>query len=103
MTACYVRLTTGEKEVFRLVVAELAKKTMASRLHISQWTIEVHRAHVMREMRGDSVAALVHVHLRVPGARPDAFSHVASRRSSVDHPRVILTCPPEADPAVMKV
>jgi FixJ family two-component response regulator len=35
---------------------------------VSQRTVEIHRAHVMRKMQADSVAGLVRVTLRARGA-----------------------------------
>ncbi len=52
-------LTPRESEVFDLVVAGNANKVIASRLGISQRTVELHRAQVMAKMKADSLADLV--------------------------------------------
>lgn len=53
------RLTPREHEVMELVVAGHANKVIASRLGISQRTIEIHRAQVMEKMHAQSLAELV--------------------------------------------
>jgi RNA polymerase sigma factor (sigma-70 family) len=53
------KLTPREREVMDLVVAGLANKVVASRLGISQRTVEIHRAQVMEKMAADSLAHLV--------------------------------------------
>lgn len=52
-------LTPREREVMDLVVDGLANKVIANRLGMSQRTVEVHRAAVMRKMEADSLAHLV--------------------------------------------
>ena len=55
----YEKLTPREREVMELVVAGHANKVVASRLGISQRTVEIHRAQVMEKMAADSLAHLV--------------------------------------------
>lgn len=55
------QLTPREHEVMDLVVEGLTNKVIANRLGTSQRTVEVHRASVMRKMKVDSVAQLVHL------------------------------------------
>jgi two-component system response regulator FixJ len=52
-------LTPREREVFEIVVSGTPNKVIASRLELSQKTVEVHRAHVMEKMRAPSLADLV--------------------------------------------
>jgi FixJ family two-component response regulator len=52
-------LTPREVEVFRLVVAGLLNKQVASELGITETTIQVHRGRVMRKMMAESLADLV--------------------------------------------
>jgi FixJ family two-component response regulator len=54
-------LTPREREVMDLVIAGKANKVIASELGLSPKTVEVHRAHVMKKMRVDSLADLVRV------------------------------------------
>lgn len=53
------RLTPREREVMQCVVEGLSNKQIASRLQLSEKTIEVHRGNVMRKTAADSVAELV--------------------------------------------
>ncbi|REJ84720.1 MAG: DNA-binding response regulator [Acidobacteria bacterium] len=55
----YERLTPREQDVMHLVVQGAANKVIASRLGISQRTVEIHRAHAMEKMEADSLADLV--------------------------------------------
>jgi FixJ family two-component response regulator len=52
-------LTLRERQVFDLVVAGEVNKVIAHRLTISEKTVEIHRANVMRKMDARSLAALV--------------------------------------------
>lgn len=52
-------LTPREREVLELVVTGAANKVMANRLDVSQRTVEIHRAAVMKKMDADSLADLV--------------------------------------------
>jgi FixJ family two-component response regulator len=54
-------LTPRERQVMQLVVEGAANKIIAHRLELSQRTVEIHRAHVMRKMKVDSLARLVRV------------------------------------------
>jgi two-component system, LuxR family, response regulator FixJ len=57
--ARYARLTPREREVLELMAQGAANKVIADDLHISQRTVEVHRARLMRKMRTHSVAQLI--------------------------------------------
>jgi len=55
----YESLTAREQEVMRHVVSGLLNKQIAAELNITEFTVKIHRGHVMRKMRADSVADLV--------------------------------------------
>lgn len=55
----YDTLTPREVEVFRGLIAGLPNKSIAADLGLSQKTVEIHRAKVMRKMRAKSFAELV--------------------------------------------
>jgi FixJ family two-component response regulator len=57
----YDRLTPREKEVCQLVVTGLLNKQVAYQLGVTEKTIKVHRARVMRKMGVESLAELVHL------------------------------------------
>jgi FixJ family two-component response regulator len=56
---CYELLTPREQEVMAHVVSGLMNKQIAGKLGISDITVKVHRASVMRKMGAKSVAELV--------------------------------------------
>ncbi len=55
----YESLTPREQEVMQQVVSGLLNKQIAAELHITEFTVKIHRGHVMRKMRADSLADLV--------------------------------------------
>ena len=57
-------LTEREHEVFLLVAEGLANKVVASELGISERTVEVHRAQVMKKLDARTLAQLVRIHLQ---------------------------------------
>jgi FixJ family two-component response regulator len=52
-------LTPRELEVLDLIVASQPNKLIADTLHLSQKTVEFHRAHLMEKMQAESVVDLV--------------------------------------------
>ena len=63
-------LTPREREVMALVVEGKANKVVARTLGLSQRTVEIHRARVMKKMHADSVAQLVEMAARAGVGRP---------------------------------
>jgi FixJ family two-component response regulator len=55
----YDSLTAREREVMQEVISGLLNKQVAAELNITEFTVKIHRAHVMRKMRADSLANLV--------------------------------------------
>ena len=60
-------LTPREKEVMERVVRGQANKVIAMDLGVSQRTVELHRARVMKKLRLRAVAELVHAIDRIGG------------------------------------
>jgi FixJ family two-component response regulator len=52
-------LTPREREVLALLLRGLLNKQAAYQLGITEYTVQVHRAHVMKKMQADSFATLV--------------------------------------------
>jgi len=52
-------LTPREREVLTLVASGLLNKQAAAELHISEVTLQIHRARMMKKMAAGSVAELV--------------------------------------------
>jgi len=55
----YESLTPREREVLPLLVNGLLNKQAAFELGITEYTVQIHRGHIMRKMEADSFATLV--------------------------------------------
>lgn len=59
LDARYESLTPREREVLPLLAGGLLNKQVAFELGITEYTVQLHRGHIMRKMEADSFAALV--------------------------------------------
>ena len=59
LVARFHSLTPREQEVLPLLVSGLMNKQAATELGITEYTVQIHRRHIMRKMRADSFAGLV--------------------------------------------
>ena len=59
LVARYDLLTPREREVLPLLVMGLLNKQAAFELGITEYTVQIHRGHIMRKMEADSFATLV--------------------------------------------
>jgi FixJ family two-component response regulator len=59
LVARYESLTPREREVLPLLVSGLLNKQVAFELGITEYTVQIHRGHIMRKMEADSFATLV--------------------------------------------
>jgi FixJ family two-component response regulator len=55
----YESLTAREQQVMQEVVSGLLNKQIAAALNITEFTVKIHRGHVMRKMRAASLPDLV--------------------------------------------
>lgn len=59
LLARYRSLTPREQQVLPLLVSGLLNKQAAGKLGITEYTVQIHRGHIMRKMEADSFATLV--------------------------------------------
>ena len=59
LLARYQSLTPREQQVLPLLVQGMLNKQAAGELGITEYTVQVHRGHIMRKMEADSFATLV--------------------------------------------
>ena len=70
--ARYKTLTPREREVFSLLVRGLLNKQTGFELGITEYTVQIHRAHIMRKMEADSFASLVRLATKFTVESPGA-------------------------------
>jgi FixJ family two-component response regulator len=81
LLARYCSLTPREQEVLPLLVSGLLNKQAAAQLGITEYTVQVHRGHIMRKMRADSFAALVRMAEKIcPYSLDETTRHQSGRR-----------------------
>ncbi len=68
----YAALTPREREVLELVVSGLMNKQVAERLRLSEVTVKVHRAQIMRKLGVRTLADLVRLADRIEREAPGA-------------------------------
>jgi FixJ family two-component response regulator len=59
LLARYRSLTPREQQVLPLLVSGLLNKQAAGELGITEYTVQIHRGHIMRKMEADSFATLI--------------------------------------------
>jgi FixJ family two-component response regulator len=65
LQARYQSLTPREQQVLPLLVSGLLNKQAAGELGITEYTVQIHRGHIMRKMGADSFATLVKLATRL--------------------------------------
>ena len=61
LLARYRSLTPREQQVLPLLVKGMLNKQAAGELGITEYTVQIHRGHIMRKMEADSFATLVKI------------------------------------------
>ena len=65
----YESLTAHERKLLSMVTSGLMNKQIAAKMNLSEITIKVHRAQLMRKMKADTLVELVKLETRLP--KPD--------------------------------
>jgi FixJ family two-component response regulator len=73
--ARYNTLTPREREVLALLVRGLLNKQAGFQLGITEYTVQIHRAHIMRKMEADSFATLVRLAVKFAVEPSGAVEH----------------------------
>jgi FixJ family two-component response regulator len=77
--ARYESLTPREREVLPMLASGLLNKQVAFELGITEYTVQLHRGHIMRKMEADSFAALVRMADKLsPNHQQHALAQFAS-------------------------
>ena len=71
LVARYESLTPREREVLPLLASGLLNKQVAFDLGITEYTVQLHRGHIMRKMEADSFAALVRMADKFSSMNPE--------------------------------
>ena len=79
----YQSLTAREQEVMQQVISGRLNNQIAAELQITEFTVKIHRGHVMQKMCADSLADLVRM-AETLGIRPRRDSPGAGGRRAVD-------------------
>jgi FixJ family two-component response regulator len=74
--ARYNTLTPRERQVLSLLVRGLLNKQVGFELGITEYTVQIHRAHIMRKMEADSFAALVRLAAKFTVEKPTSIGTV---------------------------
>ena len=92
LVARYESLTPREREVLPMLASGLLNKQVAYELGITEYTVQLHRGHIMRKMEADSFANLVRMadklgdnhrrHNHVPFANPSETQTIQARPHS---------------------
>jgi FixJ family two-component response regulator len=61
LLARYQSLTPREQQVLPMLVSGLLNKQAAGELGITEYTVQIHRGHIMQKMKADSFATLVKI------------------------------------------
>jgi FixJ family two-component response regulator len=85
--ARYKTLTPREREVLSLLVRGLLNKQAGFELGITEYTVQIHRAHIMRKMEADSFATLVKLAVKFPVEPPGSVGTV-----EIESPEDIAGC-----------
>jgi FixJ family two-component response regulator len=92
LVARYQSLTPREREVLPMLASGLLNKQVAYELGITEYTVQLHRGHIMRKMEADSFANLVRMadrlcdnhrrHIQVPFANLSERQTIQARPHS---------------------
>jgi FixJ family two-component response regulator len=77
LLARYESLTPRERDVLPLLVNGMLNKQVAFDLGITEYTVQIHRGHIMRKMEADSFATLVRLAGKLGLVTPSASSRNA--------------------------